>query len=78
VTRTLPNDAEAGGGLMVAVIQLGITVGATVGGLVLDASGARATFVSSAVILVLAGVTAFAAGRVHGRTALATPDSPNA
>jgi predicted MFS family arabinose efflux permease len=78
VTRTLPNDAEAGGGLMVAVIQLGITVGATVGGLVFDAFGARTTFLSSAGILVLAGVAAFAAGRFYGRTALATRESPNA
>jgi predicted MFS family arabinose efflux permease len=78
VTRTLPHDAEAGGGLMVAVIQLGITVGATVGGLVFDASGVRATFLSSAGILVLAGAAALAAGRVHGRAALATREAPNA
>jgi predicted MFS family arabinose efflux permease len=67
VTRTLPNDAEAGGGLMVAVIQLGITIGAAVGGLVFDSSGVGATFLSSAGILVLAGVVAFAASRVHSR-----------
>ena len=65
LTRTLPNDAEAGGGLMVAIIQFGITVGATVGGLVFDARGASVTFFSSAGILVLAGVVAFAASRVH-------------
>ena len=69
VTRTMPNDAEAGGGLMVAVIQLGIAVGATVGGLVFDSSGVAVTFRSSAGILVLAGMVAFAASRVHVRTA---------
>jgi predicted MFS family arabinose efflux permease len=31
LSRTLPFDAEAGGGLMVATIQLAITVGATLG-----------------------------------------------
>jgi predicted MFS family arabinose efflux permease len=68
LTRTLPNDAEAGGGLMVAVIQLGITVGATIGGLVFDSAGVGLTFLSSAGILVLAGVMAFVASRVHVRT----------
>jgi predicted MFS family arabinose efflux permease len=77
VTRTLPNDAEAGGGLMVAVIQLGITVGATVGGLVFDSSGVSATFLGSAGILVLAGLVALAASRVHGRVALGTRQAPN-
>ena len=37
LTRTAPNDAEAGGGLTVAIIQLAITAGATVGGFVFDA-----------------------------------------
>ncbi|MDB5294771.1 MAG: transcriptional regulator [Phycisphaerales bacterium] len=67
LTRTLPNDAEAGGGVMVAIIQLGITVGATVGGVVFDSLGARVTFLSSAAILVLSGSVAFAVRRVHTR-----------
>lgn len=32
LTRTFPHDAELGGGLMVAIIQLAITLGATLGG----------------------------------------------
>ncbi len=32
IARTLPEDAETGGGLMVAVIQLSIALGSTVGG----------------------------------------------
>jgi len=67
LTRTLPNDAEAGGGLMVAIIQLGITVGATLGGAVFDAHGAIVTFLSCAGVLVLAGSVAFGASRVHAR-----------
>jgi predicted MFS family arabinose efflux permease len=66
LTRTLPNDAEAGGGLMVAIIQLGITVGATIGGVVFDSLGAIVTFLGSAGILLLAGLVAFAASRMHG------------
>jgi predicted MFS family arabinose efflux permease len=39
LARTLPADAEAGGGLMVAIIQFGITLGATVGGILYDTNG---------------------------------------
>ena len=42
MSKVLPDDAEAGGGLMVAVIQLSITLGASVGGLLLDSVGYRA------------------------------------
>ena len=59
LARTLPDDAEAGGGLMVAIIQLAIAAGATAGGLVFDLSGYRATFESSAALLVLAAGLAF-------------------
>lgn len=51
LSRTLPHDAEAGGGLMVAVIQLAITLGAAGGGLLFDAAGHQATFLASAVLL---------------------------
>lgn len=54
LSRTLPRDAEAGGGLMVAVVQLAITLGAVVGGLLFDASGYRITFAASALILLVA------------------------
>ena len=67
LTRTLPRDAEAGGGLMVAIIQLGITTGATVGGVVFDSLGGSITFLSSAGILALSGLVAFAAKQVHMR-----------
>jgi predicted MFS family arabinose efflux permease len=56
LARTLPRDAEAGGGLMVAVVQLAIASGATAGGLLFDGYGYRATFGMSAVVLVIAAV----------------------
>jgi len=47
---------------MVAVIQLAITLGAVVGGILFDASGYRATFSASAVMLVASvGAAIFAA-----------------
>jgi predicted MFS family arabinose efflux permease len=67
LTRTLPDDAEAGGGLMVAAIQLAITLGATVGGLIFDMSGYQSTFAASAVMLVAAGLLALAT-RLAGLT----------
>lgn len=51
LSRTLPDDSEAGGGLMVAVVQLAITLGAAGGGLLFDVAGHRATFLASAVLL---------------------------
>lgn len=63
LTRTLPHDAEAGGGLMVAIIQLAITLGATLGGLLFDLQGYQATFSLSAGLLALSGLFAVIAWR---------------
>ncbi|MNV71867.1 Purine ribonucleoside efflux pump NepI [compost metagenome] len=63
LARTLPEDAEAGGGLMVAVIQLAITLGATVGGLLYDGMGYQATFVASGVMLAVATLLTLKVGR---------------
>ena len=59
LSRTLPEDAEAGGGLMVATIQLAITLGASVGGWLLDMSGYRSTFAVSAAMLSVSALLAF-------------------
>lgn len=58
VTQTMPNNAEAGGGLMVAVVQLAIALGSTVGGLLFDYRGYESTFVASAVVLLISAVLA--------------------
>jgi predicted MFS family arabinose efflux permease len=66
MTKVLPDDAEAGGGLMVAVIQLAIALGATAGGFIYDMRGYQSTFVFSAVVLctsALAAVVGWRAGR---------------
>lgn len=58
IARTLPEDAEAGGGLMVAVIQLSIALGSTAGGLVFDSLGWRSSFgLSSLLLLGAVGMT---------------------
>jgi predicted MFS family arabinose efflux permease len=63
VSRTLPDDAEAGGGLMVAVVQLAITLGASIGGLLFDLSSYRATFTASALLLCASAGVAFLGSR---------------
>jgi predicted MFS family arabinose efflux permease len=63
MSKVLPDDAEAGGGLMVAVIQLAITLGASLGGLLFDGIGYRATFGASAMIFALSAVVALLASR---------------
>lgn len=58
VARSFPHDAEAGGGLFVAVVQLAIGLGSTVGGLLFDHGGYPHTFIASAgLLLVSAGLT---------------------
>lgn len=64
LTQAMPRDAEAGGGLMVAVIQLAITLGAAIGGHVLDARGPVATSIASAAVLVVAVLATLCAGRL--------------
>ncbi|MBH0114079.1 MFS transporter [Novosphingobium sp. YJ-S2-02] len=64
LARTVPHDAEAGGGLMVAVIQIAITLGATLGGISFDAVGPVTSFFVSAAILALAAAAAFVLGRL--------------
>ena len=56
LATTLPRDAEAGGGLMVAVVQLAIALGSTLGGLLFDRSGYQSTFIASAAVLLLAAI----------------------
>jgi predicted MFS family arabinose efflux permease len=51
LSRTLPHDAEAGGGLIVAVVQLSITIGAAGGGYLFDAFGYQAAFLLGATLL---------------------------
>ncbi|MFC5459075.1 MFS transporter [Massilia niabensis] len=71
LAKTLPRDAEAGGGLMVAVVQLAIMLGAGAGGILFDAGGYRASFSMSAVLLLVAAGLAALAGRADrsGRAA---------
>lgn len=63
LSRVLPGEVEAGGGLMVAVVQLAITLGAAAGGLLFDRWGYQATFFTSALCLILSAAAALLAAR---------------
>lgn len=56
IAQALPEDAEAGGGLLVAIVQLSIAVGSTLGGVLFDSLGYQSTFIASAAALVLAAL----------------------
>ena len=64
LAKSLPRDAEAGGGLMVAAVQLSIALGSTIGGVLFDRSGYQATFVASAALLLIAAGLAFLTARI--------------
>jgi predicted MFS family arabinose efflux permease len=65
LAKSLPKDAEAGGGLMVAAVQLFIALGSTIGGVLFDENGYQATFTASAALLLLAAVLAFMTARIQ-------------
>ena len=65
IAQELPRDAEAGGGLMVAVVQLAIAIGSTAGGVLFDHAGYQATFVMSAAMLLLSALLTWMAARPY-------------
>ncbi|QGW85075.1 MFS transporter [Variovorax paradoxus] len=69
IAEAMPHNAEAGGGLMVAVIQLAIALGSTIGGLLFDSAGYRSTFAASSAVLLLGAFLAFLTSRSQARQA---------
>lgn len=54
ITRAMPDQAEAGGSLIVAAINFAIAAGAGMGGALLEGTGPRGVFLASGVILLAA------------------------
>ena len=65
IPRTLPKEAEAAGGLMVAVIQLAIALGSTLGGVLFDVSGYQSTFAASACLLLVSATLVLMTARAE-------------
>ena len=68
LTRTVPDQAESAGGLLVAAIQLAITVGAAAGGAIFDLRGATGVFAASGLVLLLAALLIVSAVRLRAAT----------
>lgn len=64
LAKAMPHNAEAGGGLMVAVVQLSIALGSTIGGILFDADGYQSTFIASAAVLLISAFLTFQASRM--------------
>lgn len=61
LTRTIPDEAESGGGIQIATIQLAITAGAAIGGVIFDHTGAKGVFISSSIFTLIASLAAMLA-----------------
>jgi predicted MFS family arabinose efflux permease len=56
LAQSVQDEPEAGGGLMVAAIQLAIMLGAALGGILLDHFSVAATFIGGTALLLLASL----------------------
>lgn len=63
LTHTVPGEAESGGSLLFAAIQLGVALGAAVGGVAIDGSGVLGAVVVSGIVLLLCSLVNFYATR---------------
>ncbi|HSI41042.1 MAG TPA: MFS transporter [Xanthobacteraceae bacterium] len=72
LTRTVPDQTETAGGLLVAAVQFAIAIGAAGGGAIYDLDGAVGVFATSSVVLLLAALLIVAGVRTR-RTASGLP-----
>lgn len=70
MTRVIPDDLEAGGGLQVALIQFAITFGASAGGLLFDAAGWWSSFALGAGLLLTSALLSWVAAAALTRRPL--------
>lgn len=73
LARTAPERVEQGSGLVTAMFQVAIAVGASVGGLLTDSFDVRVTYLVGAVAAVVGGVLLSRARRVPARAPGGTP-----
>jgi predicted MFS family arabinose efflux permease len=71
LTRTVPDEAESAGGLLVAAVQLAIATGAAAGGAIFDVSGALGVFTGAGFVLLLAAAMIVVGIRPRTATAAA-------
>lgn len=76
LARTFTDNAETGGGLMVAVVQCSIALGSTVGGLLFDSFGFASTFLASAGLLLSAALLAHVTAADAAPVLVTSPSTP--
>ena len=59
VTKTAPDEGEAGGSIFIATIQFGISIGASFGGIIYDLTNPTIVFFCSSLIFIIAFIPAF-------------------
>jgi len=67
LAKAFPNDSDQGGGILVAIIQLAITLGAGAGGLLYDLHGYQVSFGSAGILLFIGAIFSFCAARLRYR-----------
>jgi predicted MFS family arabinose efflux permease len=67
LTHTVPDEAESGGSLLFGATQFGVALGAAIGGVAIDRSGALGAVVVSGIILLLCSLVNFYATRAKER-----------
>ncbi|MFD2713888.1 MFS transporter [Tistrella mobilis] len=70
LTRAAPDEAESGGGLIVAAIQLAIATGAAAGGVIFDLNGAPGVFLAATLVLAAAALLILTRVRIGPRAAV--------
>ncbi|WP_159440727.1 hypothetical protein [Mucilaginibacter sp. OK098] len=63
ITRVVPDEAESGGGALVAIIQLGIMTGPGAGGYFYDTFGGQVNYLLGSLVAVGAALTSMVAFR---------------
>jgi len=58
ITRCVPDEAESGGGLMIAAVNVAIATGAIAGGLIFDFSGVQGVFIIASLVLIAVAAVA--------------------
>ncbi|AVF37993.1 MFS transporter [Rahnella sikkimica] len=71
LTDAVPDETESGGGLQVAAIQLAITAGAGLGGILMDSAGAYGPIAGSGIILLIASLLIFSGIRPEKQNSVA-------
>lgn len=76
LTQAVPDEAESGGGLLVAAIQVAVSSGAALGGVIFNLHGSTGAFGLAAILMFAAGFAVVTGLPRFGASQPAAPDHP--